>query len=202
MTRENSPVRYAPRAQALHWLSAALILAMIPLGFLMGGVESDGSKLALLRLHALVGGVLLLLTGLRAAWSRTDAAPASPPDLSPLHRRGMKQIHRLLYGIPIVLTLSGCALLVQSGIGAILTGLSADPLPADLDGFPARAAHGLLARLYIALLVAHIGGVFVHQLTKSDVLSRMGVRFPACGGQNAVRGRDAVPVRPRSADGS
>ena len=41
-------------------------------------------------------------------------------------------------------------------------------------GFFMQNVESIAARIYIALLVGHIGGVLFHQFTKSDVMGRMG----------------------------
>ncbi len=183
MTTEWTRDAYSRRVQVLHWLSAALILLMIPLGFCMQGIESRSLELFAFRLHVLSGIVVLALTVLRLVWRWMDGSPEPLQDLSPLHRRMVGFIHALLYLVLAGLSISGVILLMQSGLGAILFGLSSEPIPADLGEYLPRQAHAAEARVYMALLVAHVGGVLVHQLTHGEVLARMGVHV----GQAAVR---------------
>ncbi len=168
---------YSRRIQVLHRLSAALILMMIPLGFCMQRIESQPLELFALRLHVLVGVVVLVLTLLRLIWRWVDRSPNPLPNLSPLHLRIVGVMHALLYLVLAGLSISGLVLLVQSGLAEVLLGLSSDPIPANLSEYLPRQAHALEARVYIALLVAHLGGVIVHQLTRGEVLSRMGVQI-------------------------
>ncbi len=176
MNKERTPDAYSPRVQVLHWLSAALILMMIPLGFLMQRIASQPLELFALRLHMLLGVVVLVLTAVRLIWRWVDGSPGPLPGLSPLHRRLVGVVHALLYLVLAGLSISGAVLLLQSGLGAILLGLSSEPIPANLSEYLPRQAHALEARVYIGLLVGHLSGVFVFQLTKGEVLSRMGVR--------------------------
>ena len=171
-----TPDAYSRRIQALHWLSAALISIMIPLGFCMQGIESQQLELFALRLHVLLGAVVLALTALRLIWRWMDESPGPLPGLSPLHRRLVGAIHALLYLILGGLSISGLVLLMQSGLGGVLLGLSSDPIPANLSEYLPRQAHGVEARVYIALLAAHVCGVILHQLTRGEVLSRMGIQ--------------------------
>jgi cytochrome b561 len=150
----------------------------------MQGIESQQLELFALRLHVLLGAVVLALTALRLIWRWMDESPGPLPGLSPLHRRLVGAIHALLYLILGGLSISGLVLLIQSGLGAILLGLSSEPIPANLSEYLPRKAHALEARVYIALLLAHLGGVIVHQLTKGEVMSRMGVRFGQTAEQN------------------
>jgi cytochrome b561 len=174
---------YSRRIQVLHRLSAALILMMIPLGFCMQGIESPTLKLFAFRLHVLLGISVLVLTLLRLIWRWVDGSPGPLPHLSRLHLRGVGTTHALLYLILVGLSISGVVLLMQSGLAAVLLGLSSDPIPANLSEYFPRQAHAIEARVYIALLAAHVGGVLLHQLTRGEVLSRMGIHV----GQTAER---------------
>ena len=120
---------------------------------------------------------ILVLTVLRLIWRWVDGSPGPLPDLSPLHRRIIELIHALLYLVLAGLSISGLVLVVQSGVAATLLGLSSEPIPASLSEYLPRRAHGIEARVYIALLVAHVSGVIIHQLSRGDVLSRMGVQI-------------------------
>ena len=85
----------------------------------------------------------------------------------------MKLIHASLYVVLLVLVVSGIVLNIQSGFIDVLRGATTE-IP-DFGEFGSRRAHGSLARIYIALLVAHIGGVVVHQLRHGHVFARMGI---------------------------
>ena len=177
MSSKSISEQYGLTAQRYHWISAVLIVAMIPLGFLMQNVESEATKLLLYRGHALIGALILIITIARIVWRRKDINPEPPKELHGLHLKAFNAIHALLYVLIFVLTLSGVGSVVISGLGDILSGASTSPIPADLSEFAPRQAHGIAAKIYIALLVGHIGGVVFHQITKSDVLSRMGINY-------------------------
>ena len=176
MAVKSTKQRYGRVAVILHWMSAAFILAMMPLGFLMQEA-GEGAKLPLYRAHSAIGLVVLLLTVIRLAWKTVDMRPSPPPGLTGLHLRGMEAIHALLYVILLALTVSGIVLNFQSGLIDVLRGVSQGTIP-EFEKFRARAAHGMLARVYIGLLVAHIGGVVVHQFRHGHVFARMGIRRP------------------------
>ena len=165
---------YGRVAVTLHWVSAVLILAMFPLGFLMQ--ETDGgAKLLMYRAHSAIGGLILLLTIVRVGWKWRDARLAPPPGLTGWHLRGMEVIHVLLYVVLFALAGSGIALVVQAGLLDALRGGGENHVP-KLGEVGARNVHGVLAWVYLGLLVAHIGGVAVHQVRHGQVLARMGIR--------------------------
>ena len=177
MPYKSTSEQYGLTAQRYHWLSALLIISMIPLGIFMQNVESEASKIVLYRGHVLVGFLVLLTSVLRVFWRRKDINPDPPEGLHGVHLKAFNAIHVLLYVFIFVLALSGMGTVMLSEVGAVLSGSSAGQLPTDLSEIGARRAHGVAAWIYVALLGGHIGGVVFHQLTKSDVLGRMGVRF-------------------------
>ena len=173
MQAKNSEQAYGRVAILLHWMSAVLILTMLPLGFLMQET-SGGSRLLLYRTHALLGTFILILTLARLFWKRVDTEPGPPPGLSGLHLRGMNGIHVFLYVLLLVLTVSGIVLSIQSGLIDVLRGDSQEGVT-ELDELRARSLHGSLARVYIGLLIAHIGGVVMHQMKHGHVFARIGI---------------------------
>ena len=174
MTLKSTHLAYGRRAQLFHWVSAILILVMIPLGFLMQNVESEATKLLLYRGHAFIGVLVLLLTLLRILWRWIDNEPLAPQGIEGLHLRAFKITHVLLYLVLLVIAASGVGTILLGGMGDILSGVSTEGLPTELGDLPPRIAHGVTARIYIALLAGHMGGVLLHQFTKSDVMGRMG----------------------------
>lgn len=172
MPIKSSEHGYGQVAVALHWISALLILGMFPLGFLMQDT-GEGGRLLWYRLHAVIGFLVLLLTVARLFWKLFDVKPDPPAGLSGVHLRGMELIHVLLYLGLLLLAVSGIVLNIQSGLIDVLSGKTQE-FP-DFAEFGARRAHGLLARIYIGLLVAHIVGVVVHQFRHGHVFARIGI---------------------------
>lgn len=168
MSLKSTAHRYGSIPLTLHWLSAGLILTLIPMGFAMQGTTGD-LRLGLYRAHAAVGGLVGILTLMRLVWwGAFDQKPEALGDEPQLQRLLAKAVHAGLYGVVLVLVLSGISLLVTSGLGAAL--LTGDPslAPADLMRFPPRFAHGAMARLLIALLALHVLGAFYHHWIRRD----------------------------------
>lgn len=165
--------KYGPVAQLLHWLSVLLIVVLIPMGFWMQSAEPEVKPL-LYKTHVLIGLSILGLTVLRLIWRWLDTTPELPAGLEGRQRLAYRGIHWLLYLALLILTASGIALNLTSGLSDILFAGAPGPIPANLAEFPARTAHGLLARVFIGLLAAHLVGVVSYQVTHGDVLARMG----------------------------
>ncbi len=161
-------------AVGLHWVSALLILVLLSVGFLMPDFEG-GTKTMAYRSHLALGALLLLLTLSRIVWRRFDEKPEAPPGIHGLHKFGFEAVHVLLYVGLLGAAGSGVALSIQSGLGESLF-LGDGSIPANLWDFRPRIAHRVFSWSVAALTLGHVGGVALHQITKSDVMSRIGVR--------------------------
>lgn len=173
--------RYSPTAVALHWTTALVIAAMLGAGLWMTGqpAASPGRLLAT-QAHVL-GGFLVPALMLARLFGLLQEEPVSPLPLSKLVRAGARAVHGLLYLALFALAASGALLLtLGEGLGAWLVG-QLDHAP-SLGGSPARTAHEALARVYLLLLVVHVGGVVFQHVRRGGVLQRMGLPFPARGG--------------------
>ena len=67
MPLKSTCTHYGGMAVVLHWLSAVLILGMIPAGFLMQGVD-ESVKPVLYCGHVATGALVLVLTLARLTW--------------------------------------------------------------------------------------------------------------------------------------
>jgi len=174
MALKGSAGRYGSVAIVLHWLSAALILALLAAGFVAANTTDPATKAAILRLHAPTGVFVLALTVLRLVWwLAIDRRPEPLADLPPVQVKAAKAVHGLLYAAIIVLAASGIALMALSGARPILMGEVEGVLP-DFWDFPPRYVHGAMAWLLALLVVTHVAAALHHQLIRRDgVMRRM-----------------------------
>lgn len=164
------PARYHPALVVLHWL-----LALMLAGALIAGTavlepmpNSDPQKLVSFRMHMGLGLAILLLMLIRLAVRlRTPHPPRAPTGVA-LFDALAPWVHRALYAAAIAMALSGVWLSMSSGLGPAVWG--SGPMPADFAGLPARALHGALAAVLMALIALHIGAVLFHGIVKGDAL--------------------------------
>lgn len=141
-------------AQLLHWLTAALVLALFVSGVMMTQI-GEGPAADLLHLCHRTGGVVLLGTVLLRIGHRLLA------HLAGRWPRGMasRAVHALLYLVLLAVPLLGWA--GSSGFGArrLLLGLSLPEIwPAEAGaGAMLLSGHAWLAFALAALVVVHIG---------------------------------------------
>jgi cytochrome b561 len=170
---------YTRVQQWLHWVSAALILSMIPTGTLMARTLDDAQRLGLYQVHLLVGWAIVALMVVRLVL-RVRRPVAPPPGLADWNRRLFTGVHWAVSVFPLVLALSGTAAILQNDIGPLLQTGTAPP--ATLEVAQARDAHQIGAYAFLALLLVHVGGVVRHQRRHGDAMGRMGIRGLPSGG--------------------
>jgi cytochrome b561 len=174
MSLKSSNARYGSVAMTIHWLTAAIIVALFATGLLAAGQADPEAKLALLRFHVPLGAAVLALTALRMVWWWVvDSRPPLPADQPTWQKFMALAVHIALYLVILLLASSGIATLVLSGaLPAIIAGTT---LP-DLETVLPRVVHGVASKLMLGLLTLHIGAALYHQFIRRDhLLARMGV---------------------------
>ena len=162
---------YGRLAQALHWISALLIIALWPMGFAMVRMADDATKTKLYQAHVAIGLLILALTVVRIVWHFMDTVPASPDGLTSLNEKAFRWTHNFSYATILLLALSGIGMLLFSEVGLFPGSIT----PEAIMDVPPRTAHSLLSKIFLLLFLAHVGGVARYQLTKGNTLARMGL---------------------------
>ncbi|NLR70370.1 hypothetical protein HGI47_05730 [Novosphingobium sp. ERN07] len=191
-------------ARWLHWGTALAVLVEVPAGFAMAWTYLDGVRggplaglhLRASQVHHTLGLLLLASVIVRLWWRWRHPAPALPAQTSRSGALAARGVQALLYGLLLLLPLTGWAALSALGAGA---GYSAPqmwffghdgfgpggliphivtPRPWDAPGI---VGYGLFAKAHVymvwaggVLLVLHIGGALKHHVIDRDgVLKRM-----------------------------
>ncbi|NDV01198.1 cytochrome b [Pseudoroseicyclus tamaricis] len=170
--------RYRGPAQALHWLTALLILSTIPAGVIM--VEEGTSRPvqdALYLWHKNVGVVIFLLVVARLIYRAFHPAPPLPGRVPPLQRRIAYATHWLLYLLVLVMTISGYIRVKAGGFPIeMLDALGLPSLVPRSDDLAETAQNVHLTARYaiVVLVLLHIGAALYHLLVRKDgVFQRM-----------------------------
>lgn len=173
--------RYTRVAMALHWLIAALIGALLALGWWMNELAPDHSpEQDLIQWwHVSFGITLLLLVLARIAWRATHAPPRLISGMAPWERSLASFVHILLYGLLLAQTLLGWALMTSRGEplslwGIPIPGLPAIPVHDRAVSTPLKHLHIFwVIWLYVIALLFHVAGAVKHQFDGHPVLWRM-----------------------------
>ncbi|HSG96081.1 MAG TPA: cytochrome b [Afifellaceae bacterium] len=179
----------------LHWAVALLVFVMLALGNVMGALAStDPLRAVLLDLHKLIGLTILALVLLRIVWRLANPVPALPVSMKSWQRICARLSHYTLYGLTVLIPMTGWALVsarVQTPILVLFDRLPVPALPV-LEYFDSGAeavvlfwgVHDILGGLLVLLILVHIAAAMRHHFVLSDdILRRMMSARPAKRGQ-------------------
>lgn len=183
MQLANTSTRYGSVSKSFHWLTALLILTLIPTGIIANGLPFDTAeelarKAQLFSIHKTLGVTLFTVAVLRIFWALIQPKPA------PLHPERRAEsvlaatVHWLLYGSLILVPLSGWVHhAATEGFAPILLpigqGLPFVPKSETLAGITA-SLHIIFERVLVVALLLHVAGALKHHFIDRDVtLKRM-----------------------------
>jgi len=169
------PGQFAVVSRILHWLMAAMVLAMLGIG--VGMVASLADYHVLVSIHRPLGIAILILVVIRFANRLVNPPPPFPPTISRRERLAATPSEYTMYGLMFVLPLVGWGMLSAARHPIVLYGsLHLPPiLPHDAMLYSVlRKAHTILAYLFFLTFLAHFGAVLYHTLIVRDgLLKRM-----------------------------
>lgn len=168
--------RYSPLQAALHWVSAALILLSLIFGsFVLKFLPNDAAKIAPLRAHMIIGGVIGLIIVARLVLRFATRQPDPFKSGSAILDASAPIVHGAMYVAVISMVTSGIALAIFAGLPAIVFGGSGAALPQDFWQYPPRFVHALFSKILIVLVGLHVAAAIYHQFVRKDRLfQRMG----------------------------
>jgi len=176
MSAKSTSERYGSVAIAIHWLTAAAILGLLVSGAIIEDMRDPAQKVALLRVHVVVGVTVLVLTLFRIVWwGVVDRRPAATTSTPRWQAFAAHLVHGLLYVVIIVMVGSGIGMIALSGAADTLFGGGSAALP-DFRDYAPRGAHGLGANAMWLLVIVHVLAALYHQFVLRDrLLARMGL---------------------------
>ena len=180
--------RYSTVAIILHWVIALGILTLIAMGLVMDHLPLDTMHVfQLYQLHKSIGIIVMFLIALRIGWRLTHSTPALPADMPELEKTGAHLAHITLYGLQVLLPLSGWAMVSASvlGIPTVLFGTVPWPDLPLLATLPDKApvevvlkvVHHWAAWGLLALIMLHAAAALRHQFILHDRVFRQMLPF-------------------------
>jgi len=168
---------YSLTARALHWITAVLVLIMLPLGVAIANELGGPLKDSLYDLHRSIGTVIIPLVILRLGYRLTHPPLPLPEDIPPIQQRAAHATHWGLYGLLLVQPLVGWIATSAYGAPIMIFGLFQLPpiWPRDLAFSELLfVVHGLIGAALACLAAVHIGAALYHHFVRKDqVLMRM-----------------------------
>ena len=183
MALTNTAQRYGGVTKTFHWLTALLILTLIPLGWFAGQLPYDTSeelarKAWLFSVHKTLGVTAFFVAVLRILWALSQQKPGL---LNADHKAESflaETIHWLLYGALVIVPLSGwISHAAAAGFAPIWwpfgQGLPLVPKDTGVEHF-FGAVHWVATKVLIAAILLHVAGALKHAVIDRDAtLQRM-----------------------------
>ena len=171
---------YSPSARAFHWVTAALVAVMVPVGLYMvwrgNATNFDALTATLYDAHKLTGFLTLGLIVARLIYRFRNGAPPDEPTLDWWQKTAAHLTHWGIYALLLAIPLLGWV-----GVSAYdarsIFGLFNLPALTAKNETAANLAfllHYWAAMLLVAMVAAHVGAALFHHLIRGDgVLRRM-----------------------------
>jgi cytochrome b561 len=160
--------------RVLHWLMAIMVLTMLFIGVSMVSTLKP-RFLTLISIHKPLGIAILALTVLRLGVRWGLGAPPLPDDLPRVQAVAAKLSHIVLYALLIAMPLVGWGMLSAGGYPVVLYGsLHLPEILAHDDELHAilRTTHTVLAYMFFATILLHVGAALFHALIRRDGVFR------------------------------
>lgn len=171
------PDRYTDIAISLHWLIFLLVACGFSLAVYMVDLPLSPPKLKYFSWHKWIGVTVFLLAVARVAWRLAHPAPALPAAMPAWQRRAAAAIHALLYGLILVIPLTGWLYSSASGVPTVYLGLLQLPDLLARDKALAgqlKLVHVTLNYTMLTLVIIHAAAALKHHFVdRDDVLRRM-----------------------------
>lgn len=162
---------YSHGAIGFHWLTAAIVLTIIPLGIAMGNVDPGPTQDFLFSLHESLGVLIWPIALARLIYRLKNPPPPMQDDIPKLMKLAAELTHWALYAGLLVNPILGW--LGVSAFGAKVEVFWLFELPSimaknDKLSEQILGLHSLIGILIALALCAHIGGALFHHFIRKD----------------------------------
>lgn len=168
---------YSGFAKFLHWVIAACVITMIPIGISMYYMGAGTLQNVFYTIHRSLGVLVLALMLVRLVYRLVRGAPPPEPTLEPFQRVVSHLVHLALYALIIAQALIGWVATSAYGAAISFFGLFTVPALVAKDqelAEPLFTFHNYIGFLIAGLLAMHIGAALYHYFIRKDgVLQRM-----------------------------
>jgi cytochrome b561 len=173
----DAPPAYSLTARTLHWITAALVLILLPLGLVIANKWGGPWQDWLYNLHRSIGSVVIPVILIRLAYRVTHRPLALAEEVPAWQRHAAHATHWTLYTLLVIQPLLGWAASNAYPAPVIVFGLF--DLPTIIGANRALSdqlvvAHRWVALAIASLVAAHIAAALYHHYVRRDgVLLRM-----------------------------
>ena len=174
MRLTNNLTEYGYISKIFHWLSAAVLIIQIPLGFYLVDLDFGEKRLTIESIHVILGLSIFYLTLFRLIYKLFNPTPSLGNNIFPGQKLVAKLNHILLYASLLTITISGA-------LKKLFNGEVLDIFLLDIeikDNFELAELfydiHILSNYTLIALISLHIFAVVIHKVIfKENLLKKI-----------------------------
>ena len=174
MRLTNNLTEYGYISKIFHWLSAAVLVIQIPLGFYLVDLDFGEKRLTIESIHVILGLSIFYLTLFRLIYKLFNPTPSLGNNIFPGQKLVAKLNHILLYASLLTITISGA-------LKKLFNGEELDIFFLDIeikDNFELAELfydiHIISNYTLIALISLHIFAVIIHKVVfKENLLKRI-----------------------------
>jgi cytochrome b561 len=168
---------YTVTARIFHWVTASLVLFMLPLGLVIANNWGGPLQDQLYDLHRSIGALLIPIILVRVVYRWTHPPAPLPDDIPALQQLAANATHWALYALLVVQPFVGWIGTSAYRATIVVFGLfELPPIWPEDRAFSDRVlfVHGLIGLTIAVLLAAHIGAALQHHFVRRDgILMRM-----------------------------
>ncbi len=181
MALSNTTTQYGGVTKTFHWLTALLILTLIPLGIYANGLPYDTSeelaqKAWLFSLHKTLGVTVFFVALGRILWALSQPKPALLHPDRKLESFAAETVHWLLYGSLLLVPLSGWVHHAATDGFAPIWWPFGQNLPfvpkSETLASTAAGLHIVFERVLAASVLLHVAGALKHHIIDKDATLR------------------------------
>jgi cytochrome b561 len=180
MQFRNGSDRFGTLAKVLHWATFLLLLGSFGIGLTMVDLPLSPRKLQVYSWHKWVGVTVFLIAILRLGWRYVSPPPPFPASMPRWQIVAARMSHAGLYGLLLVMPVSGWLMSSALGLKTVYLGLV--PLP-DLLA-PDRAlgqaliyVHNAFGAMLATLIGIHVAAALYHHFVLRDDIARRMLPF-------------------------
>jgi cytochrome b561 len=177
MTDAAAVPAYTVTARIFHWVTASLVLFMLPLGLVIANDWGGPLQDQLYDLHRSIGALIIPIILVRVVYRWGHPPLPLPDDIPAIQQLAANATHWALYALVIVQPFVGWIGTSAYRAPIVVFGLfELPPIWPEDRAFSDRVlfVHGLIALTIAGLLAAHIGAALHHHFVRKDrILARM-----------------------------
>ncbi|MFQ3322901.1 MAG: cytochrome b561 [Pseudomonadales bacterium] len=162
----NEPVRYGRVSRLLHWVTAILIISLIPIGIFTTMIPEDAwFRNHYYVVHKTIGMIVFGLLVIRLLWNRKSKRPELDETLKPAEKRWAHRVHIALYVMMMMMPITGYVMTTYHGYPTYFFIWEVPPLWGEGQAYLVWGTFHkyILPYLLYIILGAHILGALKHQ---------------------------------------